>query len=67
MIDMEILKLILDLAVIPAILFGYKVMTELSLLKSSVSATKEANTKEHGEVIKSIKELGDIVRAGEKD
>ena len=67
MIDMGMLKLILDLAVIPAVLFGYKVMVELSSLKGSISSTKEQNSKEHAEVIKSIKELGDVVRSGEKD
>ena len=64
---LELIKLLIDFAVVPAIIFSYKVMTELAALKGSVASTRDANTKEHSEVIKSIKELGDVVKTGERD
>lgn len=65
--DFELIKLLLDLAIVPAVIFAYKMMTELSALKAGQAAIRESNSKEHTQVIQSIKELGALVREGEKD
>ena len=64
--DIELLKLLLDFAVIPAAIFAYKIMTEITSLKSGLSGMREQNSKEHNEVVKTIKELHVELRDSER-
>ena len=63
----EIVKLILSVAIIPAVLWAWQTKRELTDLKDGQKSLKEVNSKEHAQVITAIKELGDIVRTSERD
>ena len=67
MIELDTLKLLLDFAVIPVVIFGYKLYARMDSLEQGQRSIKEQNSKEHIAVIQAIKDLGELVRASEKD
>ena len=67
MMELDTLKLILDFAVIPAVIFAYKMYAEVGALRAGQSGIREQNSKEHIAVVQAIKELGELIRTSEKD